>query len=263
VSNIYNYSRDPGSFVIGGPGITSLAQLKALGSKCRLVTSSPGAQSSGYANQYVKIPKLGLEQCSIDNTPSTPVTLAQLASGQDQAAVSTYSLYVLAKAAFGATILVNANLPTYRKQYGLPNFNSGTIFGLKSNLQAKRPVIVKFLRAINDATKLIVPKNLTMLTNYLQQFPSFGANSFTVNRNSLQFTIRFIGAGANLADPAQIKAHPNAITSQPGWLSKKVWQTSIEQYKKWGVPNLDLDASYASYENAVDMSYFTASLKKD
>lgn len=261
VSNIFNYSRDPGSFLIGGPGVTSIEQLKALGSKCHIVTATPGAQSSGYANQYVKMAALGLQQCSIDNTPSTAVTLAQLGSGQDQAAVSTYTTYALAKKAFGATILINANLPGYRKKYKLPDFNSGTIFGMKANLQAKRPAVVKFLRAINDATKLLVPKNLNMLTNYLQTYGSFSANSFETNRTSLQFTILSIGPGANLADKAQIKARPNAATSQPGWLSKSVWQTSLGQWAKWGVPNLDTTASYASYENAVDMSYLLEALK--
>jgi ABC-type nitrate/sulfonate/bicarbonate transport system substrate-binding protein len=261
VSSIYIYSRDPGSWLFGAPGITSIDQAKALGDKCKILGGTVGNQSYGYALIYKDTAKLGLSQCSTDGTPSTATLIARMAAGQATLASGPYSAAKLAVDAYGAKILINPNLPGYRKQYNLPNFVAGTWWGLKDNLQAKRPAVVKFVRALDAAAALMLPKNLNQLTKYLQPFSSFNTIAFNDLRNQLQNTIRYIGAGANQATLAQIKAKPNALTSDPGWITQAAWAESLKQYTKWGVPGLDVTASYASYGAAVDMSYLTEALK--
>jgi hypothetical protein len=225
------------------------------------VTSLIGSQSYGYAVKYKAMAKLGLGQCTIEQTPNTSVELARFASGDVQAAVGPYSFFALARQSQPVNVLINANLPTYRKQYGLPNFVSGTVFGVRDNLAAKRSAVVKFLKAYDVATKMVVPKNLTMVTNYLQGFDSFKGNDFKTNRNSLQYTILSIGANSNLNPPSVVKKHPNSLLYDPGYITPAAWKTSLQQYGSWGVPNLDVNAPYASYAQAVDMSYLTQALK--
>jgi ABC-type nitrate/sulfonate/bicarbonate transport system substrate-binding protein len=262
VSHFYIYSRDPGSWLIGAPGITSLEQAKALGDKCKILGGLVGSQSYGFGFLYRDVKRLGLEKCSVDSAPTTATLLARMASGQATLASVPYTTVKLAIQAYGAKVLINPNLPGYRKQYNLPNFISGTWYGLQDNLQAKRSAVVKFVRAINDASTLMVPKNLTQLTRYLQGFGSFNTVEFNSLRTQLQNTIRYIGAGTNQATAAEIKKNPKALKSNPGWITQKAWTESLRQYAKWDVPSLQLSSEVHSYRRAVDMSYLTEALRK-
>jgi hypothetical protein len=52
----------------------------------------------------------------------------------------------LAIDAYRAKVVINPNLPGYRKRYQIPMYMTGSIYGLRSNLQSKRAAVVKFLQ---------------------------------------------------------------------------------------------------------------------
>jgi NitT/TauT family transport system permease protein len=54
---------------------------------------------------------------------------------------------------------------------------------------------------------------------------------------------------------------PNAVTSDPGWISSPAWAVSLKQYERWGVPGLDVGNTVNQYRSSVDMSYLQAALK--
>jgi ABC-type nitrate/sulfonate/bicarbonate transport system substrate-binding protein len=261
MSHIYDFSSDPGSFLIGAPGINSVDQAKALGDKCTILGGAAGSQGYGYAVIYKEFAPLGLSKCNVESTPSSSTLIARMAGGQATLASVSYSGAKLAMDAYGAKILINPNLPGYRKKYQVASYMTGGYYGAKDNLQSKRPAVVKFLEAIDDAAKLMVPKNLAQLTTYLKAYSSFSAQDFNSLRTQLQNSIRYIGAGANVTPPAELKANPNALKNQTGWISKPLWDLSLKQYAKWQVPGLDLSSPVHQYSAEVDMSYLTEALK--
>ncbi len=262
-SAIMNGLRDSGAALVGGPSITSIGQLRALGSGCRIGTTAPGTQAYGYTYEYTHtIAKLGLQQCSIEPVSSNSIAVARLVSGQVQAVVLPLPYVITFVNATGTHLLISPATRGYRKQYGLPEFISSVYWGLTSKLESERPQIVRFVKAMNETNKLFVPKNLTMLTKYLQPFDSFRAVDFKALRTALQFIILYQGPGANYARPAMVKAHPHALTTNPGYIPKSVWNASLQQYALWGIANFDAKASVNSYPERVDMSYLAAALKK-
>jgi ABC-type nitrate/sulfonate/bicarbonate transport system substrate-binding protein len=227
MSHIYSWSSDPGSFLIGAPGITTIDQAKALGDKCTILGGAAGSQGYGYAIIYRDFAPLGLSKCKVESTPSTPTLLARMAAGQATLASVSFSGAKLGVDAYGAKILINPNLPGYRKKYQVASYMTGSIYGAKDNLQSKRAAVVKYLEAMDDASKLLVPKNLTQLTKYLATYSSFSASDFNSLRTQLQNSIRYIGEGANVTPAADRKASPNKLTNQTGWISKKLWDDSL------------------------------------
>jgi ABC-type nitrate/sulfonate/bicarbonate transport system substrate-binding protein len=252
--------KDSASALIGGPGFNSIADLRALGSNCHISTSSPGTQTYGYAFKYTKLAKLGLQQCKLEPASSNAVIVARLSSGQAQAAVLSLAFAVTFVNSVGAHILISPNKTGFRKEYGLPSFLSSVYFGLTSTVKEKRPQMVRFLKAINETNKLLVPKNLTKLTQYLQQFDSFKAVEFKSLRTGLQYVISYMGVGANFASPAAVKAHPKWLSTNPGYISEKVWKVGLAQYATWGIANFNPSAPGNRYRERVDMSLLSQAL---
>ena len=257
---IMNGSRDTGSAILGAPSITTLDQLSALGGNCTIGTLTVGTQTYGYAVQYVASSKLKLQQCTLRQVGTAATLYALLQSGQVQAAVMPLSSAVIGAQTFGEHLLVSPNKTGYRKEFGFPNFMNSSWFGLTSTVQAKQASIINFLKAINEANKLVVPKNLTRLATDLEKFSVFQSTPLATLRQSLTYVVNFLGNGITFAAADQIKAHPNALTSNPGYIPASVWQTSVQQYAKWGLTTFDPNASYSAYGQRVNMSYLAAAI---
>jgi ABC-type nitrate/sulfonate/bicarbonate transport system substrate-binding protein len=257
-----NWSRDPGSWLVGGKGVKTLADLKALGSNCHVGALPVGQQSYGYAQVYTHNPTLGLGQCTVDPIPTSDQILARFGAGQISAISSPYSIALPAIKNLGGTVLINPELPGYRKKYGLPEFSSASFFGITGTLESKRAAVVKFLAALNDANKITVPKNLTLLTNYLRQSDTFKPTEFATLRTALQHTIRFNGQGANLASATDVKARPNALVTNPQYISAEEWNIALRQFQGYGLANFDANDPVFAYKDRVDMSYLAQALGK-
>jgi ABC-type nitrate/sulfonate/bicarbonate transport system substrate-binding protein len=257
---ILNGDRDSGAAIMSNSSITSLNQVKSLG-RCDIATTAIGSQAYGYALQYTKIPSLGMGNCSISQAGSNGIAVARLSSGQSQLAVLPLPYVITVVNQIGAHLLVSPNVPSYRKQYNLPNFLSSGFWGLTSNVQSKHDDMVKFCKAIVAANKLFVPKNLTLLANYLEKFSSFNTVPVQTLRTSLQFIIAYQGRNANYAPPADVKAHPGRLSTNPAYIPKRTWDDSLDQWAKWGVANFDPKAQASQYGQRVNMSYLSEALR--
>jgi ABC-type nitrate/sulfonate/bicarbonate transport system substrate-binding protein len=255
-----NALQDSGAALVGGPNFRSIASLGALGNRCSITTTQPGTQGYGYAYFYTHTDKLPLRNCNLEPAPSNAVAVARLASGQVSAAVLPLSFAITFVNEIGAHLLVSPNLPSYRRQFGLPTFSSSVYFGLTSVVQSKRPQIINFIKAINETNRMLVPRNLTRLTQLLKPFDSFKAVDDKELRTSLQFIISYMGPGANYASPAAIKRFPKRMTSNPGYIPQAVWNRSLRQYAQWGIPGFDAEAAASRYGARVNMSYLSAAL---
>jgi hypothetical protein len=257
---IMNGLRDSGSALISNSSITSLSQIKGLGSSCSIATTAPGTQGYGYATQYTKIPSLGMSQCQVSGASSNAIAFARLTSNQSQLAVLPLSYAITVVNPVGAHILISPNVPSYRKTYDLPNFMSSGYWGLSSNINSKPDVMVRFIKAIIDANKLLVPANLTKLATYLQGFSSFNTLSIPTLRTSLQFIISYMGPGSSYASKADMKLYPNRLSTNPGYVPKSIWDESLKQWAKWGVANFDPTAPASQYGQRVNMLYLSKAL---
>jgi len=256
---IMNGSRDTGAAILSAQNITSLAQLSDLGNDCTIGTLTIGTQTYGYAVQYLAKPKLKLEKCRLRQVGTAATLYALLQSRQVQAAVMPLSSAVIGAQTYGQHLLVSPNKTGYRKEYGFPDFMNSSWFGLTSTLESKHDEVVRFLKAIGEANKLVVPKNLTRLANDLAKFSVFQSTPFNTLRQSLAYVVNYLGQGITFASPAQVKAHPKAFSSNPGYIPKGVWNTSVQQYEKWGL-TIDPNASYAQYRQRVNMSYLAEAI---
>lgn len=257
---ILNGLQDSGAAIMSTSSVTSLSQVKALGSNCNITTTAVGTQAYGYALEYTKIPSLGLQQCTISQSGSNAIATARVSSGQSQLAVLPLPYVITVVNQIGAHLLLSPNVPTYRKTYGLPKFLSSGYWGLTNTIQNRQADMVNFCKAIVETNKLFVPKNLTRLTNYLEQFASFNTVPAPTLRTALQFIISYQGPGANYASPADVKAHPNRLSTNPAYIPKKIWDISLQEWAKWGVANFDPSAPVSQYNQRVNMLYLSKAL---
>lgn len=255
-----NGLRDSGAALIGGPEFRTIGSLGALESRCSITTTQPGTQAYGYGYVYTHTDKLPLKNCRLEAAPSNAVAVARLASGQVSAAVLPLAFAITFVNQIGAHLLISPNVPNYRKQYDLPQFSSSVYFGLTSTIQSKRAQIINFIKAINETNALLVPKNLTRLTNLLKPFDSFKAVDTKDLRTSLQFIISYMGVGANYASPQTIRQFPKRLSTNPGYLPQAVWNRSLEQYALWGIPGFDPNSTFSRYGARVNMSYLSQAL---
>jgi ABC-type nitrate/sulfonate/bicarbonate transport system substrate-binding protein len=255
-----NALQDSGAALVGGPAFKTIASLGALGDRCSITTTQPGTQGYGYAYFYTHTEKLPLRSCNLEPAPSNAVAVARLASGQVSAAVLPLPFAITFVNEIGANLLISPNVKTYRKQYGLPRFSSSVYFGLTSTIESKRPQIINFIKAINETNAMLVPKNLNRLTELLKPFDSFKAVETKTLRTSLQFIISYMGPGANYATPAAVKKYPKRMTSNPGYIPKRIWDLSLLEYAQWGIPGFEANGSAARYAARVNMSYLSTAL---
>jgi ABC-type nitrate/sulfonate/bicarbonate transport system substrate-binding protein len=259
---IANGLRDSGAALMGSKSIASLAALQARGKSCKIATTAPGSQAYGYAVEYTKAAKLKLSGCQIEPASSNDIAMARLSSGQVDAVSLPLPFVMTVIDKTHGHMLISPNAPGYRQSLGLPNFVSAEYFGLTSTLQAKKPLIVRFLKAINATNALLTMKNLPKLTSDLQQYDSFKAVPAATLQTSLKFIIDYMGPGANYASPAAVQSNPGALSSSALYIPENVWNVSLQQIAKWGVADYSANAPTNAYKQRVDMSYLAAALGK-
>jgi hypothetical protein len=231
----------PGIALVGGPDITSLAQLKAF-NNCRIASPTPG--SSTYLAALIYVRENNLKNCTLVQTPTQAAQVNGTVSGAYQATVLGYSGAVSVVQA-GGHWLIDPTTAKFAKTYGRSTFAAGMVFGLKSGLQGKRTATVGFLRALMAANNYINTHGNAHIVALLQKDPTFAtqpAASLTLG----YFVRPYLG----------VNAHRGANTA--GHLDAKEWKKAIVAASQFGVTSFDATASAATYAQAVDMSYYKA-----
>jgi ABC-type nitrate/sulfonate/bicarbonate transport system substrate-binding protein len=259
VSAVQGFALEPGELLVGGPKITSVAQLKALHS-CRIATPAVGTPDYGFAQIYIK--KFGLH-CDTDPAALLGTELARVASGADNAVVATFPAAISAVKGFKAHILVNPQNASQRAKYGLPKpYLTGVIFGLPRVLKSKRHAVVDFLKGLNEANRLLVPSEAARVGKDDETFTMFKGSSSSLLATELKSVLPSIGKAAVTATPppgasASMKAEPQY---QPGFITKAGWDTALQQFVPFGVEGFNPNLPAVQYNQMVDMSYMNAAL---
>jgi hypothetical protein len=231
----------PGIALVGGPDITSIAQLRGF-NNCRIASPTPG--SSTYLAALIYLRENALKNCTLVQTPTQAAQVNGTVSGAYQATVSGYSGAVSVVQA-GGHWLIDPTTEKFAKTYGRSTFAAGMVFGLKSGLQAKRDATIGFLRATMAANNYINTHGNAQIVSVLQKDSTFATQPAA--SLALGYFVRpYLG----------VNAHRGANTA--GHLDDKEWKKAIDAAAQFGVTSFDAKSASASYAQAVDMSYYKA-----
>lgn len=223
-------------------GITSIAQLRSMGTNCTVARGLAGSGGYAYTNQYIQANKL---HCTIVNTAS-PVTAAELVeSGQVDAAAVFPQTAPIAVAAGQGVILTNAEKLTSKQALSIvPNpFLAVGIVGLEKDLQAKSGAVVDFLRALRQAQVLMLKTSTTELAQETLKVPGQPFGTTTANL---------------LADTWAVTLPTFPTGSMAGSISPGRWGQALYGFSNtFATPNFNSKGPAAAYGTAVNMSYFT------
>lgn len=223
-----------------------IKSLNQLAGKSVGATTPTGAQG-GWTNLLSsKVQKATGKGFKIDYLGSETVLVNSLETGAIAAAVVPKSFVTPDIDSGKLRLLVDTTKSAERQKYlGLSNANDteGCIFGINSDLTAKKNAVTRFFVALNRANTYLNTHSGAQVGAVLARMPVFkqaGAKTL----------------GKEIATP-----HPY-FNQTHGLITSSNWQASLDIFKKWGKaapPNVATDSKY-SYAQAVDMSYLKAAL---
>lgn len=230
-----------GDYMVGGPKVTDMSQLKGL-SKCVIGTQPIGSAAYAWALEFKD--KLDLTNCSISQLATVPVLVSSALSGQVSVAVVVQGNVASLKAG-GGHVLVDPTSPGFNKEFDVSPAPGAVTYGLTSHLKSIRPEIVKYLKAVQMAHQAMatfsVPVNT--LASDFQKEQGFTAMSASDLVSQLNFAK---------------SAFATTFGGPIGYIDETSWNAELQQLKNYGIAGYDPSASIYSYAKMVDMSYLNA-----
>jgi NitT/TauT family transport system substrate-binding protein len=241
---IFNLANQDWRFatVLSSPSVKSIADLKALGSNCKVAAPAVGTSLYGYMLLFLKAH--GLQNCQYVTAPTLPALTAAIASGAADAAFTQEQPALAAVATGVGNIIFDPTTvsPSVGEKILSTPFPTTGVFGLAPNLASKKPAVTAFLRALRQANVVIAnetPQDLANLTvKYSQAFGTTPAASLVV--------------GYEIAKPET----PSGADA--GFISATAWETTLKNVVNSGLNTIKLDDPALAYKKAIDTSYFAA-----
>ena len=221
-------------------GIDSIADLQARKGRCRL-GSGPAPQATyGYANYYNEKYKL---ECDVVPIADVASQVAALASNSIQALVIGRPNIVSAITENRIKLLID---PRFAKQR-VGNFMEVSMMALRETVQSRRPDIVKFLRAINDAAVYFKARTNMQVAADLRRFDIWSTLS-----------------QADIAQNIVGGLRPHIMVGQElnGWIGQAKWTLMLKWMNYWGLAGYNPNDARIQFSKVVDMGPFIAAIGK-
>lgn len=233
-----------GGVVVGNPErAPTLDRLRSL-DRCRLGAFPEGSSSYGYATLYRQRLKL---DCDVVPFQDNTALLGALAAGRIDAVVSAYSNVAKAVRERRLPILVDTRDPAQRAKYIGANVIEIIVFGMRDRLRGKRDAVQRYLRALDRArTYTADPAHAAEIAGLLAKRTEFAGQTAATLKTDVVDSFR-----------AYLPA-----AGDKGYIAKSLWDASLKRYATWSVPGFDAAAPWASYADAIDMSYYERALGK-
>jgi hypothetical protein len=227
--------------LVTSPKITSLAQLKALGSNCVFGAQPSGDVIYAYAIHFVKIFNL---KCKVEYVASPIIQDEGVVSGRFSA-IDISPFLAAVDASQGAHIVINpltANdqlSAAYVQQYGLPPAINTAIYGEPSWLTSHSTEMKDFLAALLQEQAKRKTMSVAAIAAVLQHIdPSgFATEKIATLETSLNGGVPFI---------------------QEGPISPSLWTSSLKSYALWGEGFSATNPTFG-YAKMVNNSYLPSS----
>jgi ABC-type nitrate/sulfonate/bicarbonate transport system substrate-binding protein len=242
---IYNTTNTVVPAVITPPSIKSLAQLQSL-SSCRMNTPTVGSVFYGTALAFKSYYHI---KCSIVPLSSVSVQVPGVTSGQYQASLVIADAAEPAVLAGKANLIVNPLHLTASERTAFEprgSYPSLVAFGIKSNLDAKRVAVTRFVKALYQAGALI------------DSYSSSALGTMTVNQLSSDLP-GLTQKSATYSWDASKQSIPQGTSR--GFISASLWQKTLKGVGTWGISNFTPSSATNSYAKRVDMSFYNAAVK--
>jgi ABC-type nitrate/sulfonate/bicarbonate transport system substrate-binding protein len=224
-----------GAYFAAIPGVTQPAQCK------KVVSTGVGTSTYAWAAYYKKAFGASYE---IIPQSQQAASIALLTSGQADCSVNGPSFFAPLLDSGKVHFIVNPTVASTLPKGYPAGLLEGATFGLKLTLQAKREVIVRYLRAQQKAVE------------DMMKLPDAQLAKLIVKQDGWD-TVPV----AEMA--AQVKAVRPHISQGHGYIAASLWPAELDWLTSGGV-TLKGGASDPvwSYVNRVDMSYYEAALGK-
>ena len=209
---------------------------------CKIGTFPEGTLAYGTTVTYIQNLKL---DCTVTPFQDASAMIGGLSSGRVDALVGGYAFFSQAVKAGKAKILIDTTNPQQRAQYVPSGLPENAFWGLTKTVKAKRAVIIPWLRAIDKARTYVAdPANTSQIAKMLiDKGYAEGMEQSAVEHDIVDAFRSYLPTGP-----------------QPGYITKEAWDKQLSEAEKWKVPNFNSKAPTSQYDQAVDMSYYTAAL---
>jgi len=227
--------------LVGKKGINSIGDLVAMGKSCVLTTTPPG--SSIYAWLQSVIRAYGLRcQLTAAGQSTGPNMLAAAVSGSSDAATVTATEALSAEHAGQVSILVNPFTlsRTEAAKIAPQPFPTEVVGGLPTDLHNKEEAVVRFVKALIEANKLIGSSGAEVLTNYTLKSPQ-----------------AWVGTPASIITSNWQLQKPHESN---GRITAAQWSVFLGFLPMYGVSFNSSNPAF-QYPAAVDMSYYDSATK--
>jgi NitT/TauT family transport system substrate-binding protein len=227
--------------LVGNRNVTSVSQLRTMGD-CHLGVSSPG--SSVYGNALLYQQALGLSNCQLVVSADIGTLTNAIVAGSVSAGVVGIS-YALTAVARGAHFLIDPRSTEFKGTYGSSTYVSSVMWGNAANLASKRIAVVKFLRAMHDASVFVSKSTPSQIAAILKKDSAFDTLPESQLIDAFESGGIFAAIGMNVT--------PN----RPNFLSPVEWNQALQQISTYGIPRYSPTDPAVQYGKVVDMSYYT------
>ena len=225
-------------------GIATVDDLRALGSDCRVASTSVG--TSFYRMALAFIEAYGL-QCETVPQASGTLQVPALASGEVQGAVVIPTMAY--QAAKDGIINLQYDPRSVTEEEGTKVFSESyphiVVFGKKAVLEEKREAVVRFVSALQEASQIIEtsePLDLANITVKVEPWattdPAASADSWAVIQKQVP------------------------LGEEAGRIAEDEWNNVLKGLVSWGVEGVDPADADISYDAVIDMSYFDEALAR-
>jgi hypothetical protein len=231
----YNTNGSLAGLVAAKSDVTSLSQCKRMGSL--------GEGSTLMAN-VVMYQAAAKTNYDIVPFADNPTVVASLMSGSVTCAVGSWNIFGPQLTSHKLHLIVDPSDPATIPAGTPPGSHlvGGVLWGMKPNLSARRDVIVRFMRAYQQAVPMIRKYPVDKLAGMLKQSKDWaGVPADTVAK------------ALDAERSAMVPSDP------PGYIAPSIWADALSYFKAGGLPGSTTDAAY-SYANRVDMSFYKAAV---
>ncbi|MEX2194317.1 MAG: ABC transporter substrate-binding protein [Thermoleophilaceae bacterium] len=226
-----------GGSIIGAPGeVDTIEKFREL-SDCRIGTFPPGSSAYGYAALYNENLDLGCDLVPFQDAPSQ---IAALAANRVDVIVGALGNWTEALGDEQVVLLMDSRDPDQREEFIGEPFPETVFWGIAETLESKRESVAAFLSGIDKARQFLQDSSTEEIAEAVSEYESFSSLPEAALHNGIETFKAYVGVG-----------------SDDGFITEDQWSVGLERYALWGLPRFDAQADSNSYENAVDMSYYT------
>jgi ABC-type nitrate/sulfonate/bicarbonate transport system substrate-binding protein len=217
-----------GAYTIAGPSnVTSISQCR------RMASSFAGTSTYAWANYLKRTMRLGYDVIPVASTAARAATL--VSGNADCMNSSPGSLVPLVDAGRAHFILDPRNKARLPRNFPRELSEIG-VFGSTEHLKDIRPRVVSFMRAMNNASRVLVSRSPRELAALVKREPGLSATSEDDIAKALELLKPF-------------------FLPRSGYVAANVWPQQLQWLTDAGL-GLDFGDSKFSYRSMVDMSFY-------